>query len=189
MFHVHSDAGARNAASASATHRHSTASNGAAAARADEAAAPAHAGSADLDAAFASFLAAEGPAGALPLSADLSTGAASAAPPASPAHAVPSSIAGLLSALRSDLEEEAARADAWAADFSSGVAADEIVVGVIPEAELAEREAAIAAARAAEEAAILNRIAQQEQSLEVRVAGWRLARSCKLRYEDWPLLP
>jgi len=135
--------------------------------------APGHAGSADLDAAFASFLAAEGPAGALSPSADPLTGAASAAPHASPA--VPSSISGLLSSLRSDLEEEAARADAWAADFSSGVAADEIVVGVIPEAELAEREAAIAAARAAEEVAILSRIAQQEQSLEVRVGGWRLA--------------
>ena len=138
--------------------------------------APAHAGSADLDAAFASFLAAEGPAGALSPSAGPATGAAAGtAPTAAASPAISSSIAGLLSALRSDLEEEAARADAWAADFSSGVAADEIVVGVIPEAELAEREAAIAAARAAEEAAILSRIAQQEQSLEVR---GRLAAAC-----------
>ena len=177
MFHVHGDGGARDAASASATHRQSTARDGAATAPAADAVAPAHAGSADLDAAFASFLAAEGPAGALSPSAGPSTGAAAGTAPAAAAAspAISSSIAGLLSALRSDLEEEAARADAWAADFSSGVAADEIVVGVIPEAELAEREAAIAAARAAEEAAILSRIAQQEQSLEVR---GRLAAAC-----------
>lgn len=58
--------------------------------------------------------------------------------------------------------------DGWADAFARGVAADEIVVGVMPEEELREREAAIAAARAAEEAAIVQRIAQQEQSLEVR---------------------
>lgn len=83
-------------------------------------------------------------------------------------------VPGLLAALRSDLEGGTARVDGWAAEFESAVASDEIVVGIIPEAELRAREAAIAAARAAEEEAIVRRIAQQEQSLQVRwvIVGW-----------------